>query len=366
MRSLICILTLFLVGSTHAFVVPRQTVSLSRGVDVDDTALSSQQHSKPPTAATVKAMSSSTALNVVGGTAVASSIALPKLSTMIATTVTPTLLGFYKYEYAVSYAYGAGTSITAALILRSLLSSAVSTSTSTPLASLAQLHAAAIVFYGVRLNLYLLYREIFLERFRKMRERIEEKRTKGNIGAVKNILSRVPFILSCSFLYLGLVYPAFISAEVSYSIGAITTNYSTMLYKVLVGLTWFGFGLGALGDFNKSLIKKLKGEDHLVTGGIFSVFRHPNYTGEMIGWTASFLASIASIFALPGASRIKVLKSLTFPLITSMTSVMGILFVLLAATTGLESRQKEKYGEKTEYVEWIKKSWKGFSLAKKE
>ena len=56
-----------------------------------------------------------------------------------------------------------------------------------------------------------------------------------------------------------------------------------MLYQVLVALTWFGMGLGALGDFNKSLVKKLKGEDHLVTGGNFSLFRHPNYTGEMIG-----------------------------------------------------------------------------------
>lgn len=50
-----------------------------------------------------------TSLNMVGGAAVATAIALPKLSTVIATTLGPTLLGFYKYEYGVSYAYGAAT-----------------------------------------------------------------------------------------------------------------------------------------------------------------------------------------------------------------------------------------------------------------
>ena len=138
-----------------------------------------------------------------------------------------------------------------------------------------------------------------------------------------------------------------------------------MLYKFFVSLTWFGFVLGALGDLNKSLVKKIKGEDHLVTGGIFRLFRHPNYTGEMIGWTASLLASVVSIFAASiGSKSTAFLKSMALPLVTSLTGAMGILFVLLGATTGLESKQKEKYGERPEYIEWVKTSWKGFSLAK--
>ena len=38
---------------------------------------------------------------------------------------------------------------------------------------------------------------------------------------------------------------------------------------------------------------------------------------------------------------------------------MGILGVLVGATTGLEKKQKEKYGGTLEYEAWIKTSWLG-------
>lgn len=309
---------------------------------------------------------SASALKVVGETAIAASIALPKLSTVVATTLTPTLLGFYKYEYGVSYAYGTATAATAALALRSLLSA----SAPTPFTLWSQLHAAAIVFYGIRLNFFLLYREIFLERFRKMREKIEDKRTsrtseKENL--LSKIASRTPFVLGCAFLYAGLGTPTLISAKMSDSAVVMSSKKGlSLLYKVLVCGTWFGFGLGAIGDFNKSIIKALKGEDHLVTSGVYRLFRHPNYTGEVIGWTSSFLASLASIFLSSNESTLEVLKSLAFPLMTSVAGVFGILFVLLSATAGLERRQKEKYGGTKEYSEWIKTSWKGFALPRKD
>ena len=199
-----------------------------------------------------------------------------------------------------------------------------------------------------------------------MRERIEEKRTKngdGKEGILGRITSRAPFVLSCSFLYACLIMPALVSAQMSTPAAVITSSKQNalLLYKVLVCSTWFGFGLGAIGDFNKSLIKGIKGSDHLVTGGVYRFFRHPNYTGEMIGWTASFLASIASVFA--SSNELKL--NLAFPLVTGLLGVVGISFVLLGATSSLELKQKEKYGEKKEYVQWIQKSWKGFTLAKK-
>jgi protein-S-isoprenylcysteine O-methyltransferase Ste14 len=310
-----------------------------------------------------------TSLNMVGGAAVATAIALPKLSTVIATTLGPTLLGFYKYEYGVSYAYGAATAGTSALILRSILSSSASAAV-TPLSFWAQAHAAAIVFYGIRLNLFLLYREVFLARFRKMRETIEEKRTSSGAAAeetmANRITSRLPFVLGCAFLYAGLAAPAWISGSMAQIM--VSTATSTVpsielnLYKLLVCFSWFGFGLGALGDFNKSLIKAKKGEDHLVTGGIYRFFRHPNYTGEVIGWTSSFLAAIVSIFASSHGFELNMLlKKLLLPLITSVLGLVGILFVLLGATAGLEKKQKEKYGETDGYRQWVETSWKGFS-----
>ena len=316
------------------------------------------------------------ALNMVGGSILAPSyaIALPKLSTIIGTTVTPTLLGFYKVEYGVSYAYGTATAATAAIVLRSILSINSSSMTTSPFLELAKLHAAALIFYGIRLNIFLLYREIFLKRFRKMREQIEERRAKKTNGGLSGrIMSRMPFVLGCSFLYAGLAYPTILSAQMVPSIIASTasttaaSSSATLLtmYKTLVYGTWFGFILGAIGDLNKSIMKSIKGEDHLVTGGIYRFFRHPNYTGEIIGWSASFFASIVAIVA--GWNKdVFSWNHLIGPVMTSTLGWIGILFVLLGATRGLEKKQYEKYSGRKEYKEWVKKSWKGFAFEEKK
>ena len=100
----------------------------------------------------------------------------------------------------------------------------------------------------------------------------------------------------------------------------------------------------------------------MVTGCIYRFFRHPNYTGEVIGWTSSFLAAIVSIFASSHGFELNMLlKKLLLPLITSVLGLVGILFVLLGATAGLEKKQKEKYGESDGYRQWVETSWKGFS-----
>lgn len=41
--------------------------------------------------------------------------------------------------------------------------------------SLPAFHAFALFFYGTRLDVFLAYRELFLQRFRAMRERIEDR-----------------------------------------------------------------------------------------------------------------------------------------------------------------------------------------------
>eukprot|EP00558_Chaetoceros_sp_UNC1202_P005311 CAMPEP_0197236656 /NCGR_PEP_ID=MMETSP1429-20130617/3692_1 /TAXON_ID=49237 /ORGANISM="Chaetoceros sp., Strain UNC1202" /LENGTH=281 /DNA_ID=CAMNT_0042695489 /DNA_START=349 /DNA_END=1194 /DNA_ORIENTATION=+ len=281
---------------------------------------------------------------------------------------------------------------------------------------MAKVHAAAIVFYGVRLNLFLLYREVFIPRFRMMRQKIEARQTKKEVGTgiMGRLMKRTPFILSCAVLYAGLSCPALISgkliqmsndataasavaavatssvrartrsaaaksvataaakaAAASSTTSGILSNLSSTCvaltaYKILVGMTWFGFALGALGDFTKTFVKARCGEDHLVTSGIFSFLRHPNYTGEVIAWTASFLASIAAIFCVSGLKLQLVLKSLALPMLLSFSGAIGIIFVLCAATTNLERRQKKKYGETPAYNNWLLNSWPGFKLPPKK
>ena len=199
-------------------------------------------------------------------------------------------------------------------------------------------------------------------------------------GGGSKFLSRTPFILSCGFLYAGLGAPAFIVSKLIEMSVIMTTEATAtatatassfcpiaiQLYRILVGLTWAGFGIAALGDLTKTMVKARKGPDHLVRGGIFGLLRHPNYTGEMLGWSSSLAASFVAIFAFGMMKSLKVWKALLPPLVLGGLGAFGIFFVLFAATRNLEDRQKEKYGKNQEYHDWMKSTWGGFALPPKD
>jgi len=211
-------------------------------------------------------------------------------------------------------------------------------------------HALVLALYGFRLNAFLLYRELTIDRFKKFVEKIEDKaNTKGGR------LSRVPFILSCGFLYFCMAAPLFITAQAPPSEASL----------FLTALAWGGFGVAAMGDLIKTEVKGKEGEDTLVTSGPFSILRHPNYTGEMLLWTSSLLAAFSTAIATG------TLIADSGWLAASVLGAIGINFVLIQATTGLEKRQKEKYGdpsnpENAKYKEWIKSSWKGITFPPKD
>jgi len=303
-----------------------------------------------------KPISTSTSLSSVS----AAVAAFPSLKDVIMTCLTPTLLGFYKSEYGVSYGYGTATAATAFLAYRSVAMVGISSSAS-PLAGLAKCQAMAVIFYGIRLNLFLLYRELFLPRFRDMRERIEERAmSKG--GRWK----RTPFILSCAGLYVGLAAPTLITTKLAITSAVLPPTscfWGKMMMAVFRGsvyATWGGFILGAIGDLTKSFYKATKGDDYLVTNGIFRFLRHPNYTGEIIAWTANCLAALtATAMCLKTAAS---WKAFAPSLILSMASLPGIVSVLLAATMNLEQKQRIRYEDNEDYAKWKKNSWVGLTF----
>ena len=281
-----------------------------------------------------------------------SSLAAVSVPPEVLTSFLPPILGFYKSEFGVSYAYGLATALSGISILRRF---------SPATNSVLPLHAMALIFYGTRLNSFLAIRTILSARLRTFIDKIEQRaRAKGNR------LSRAPFIFSCGFLYYGLVAPLLFTSQLTTEI--MKPSWVVPVMKTLVGLEWFGFGLAALGDFTKTFVKQTKGEDTLVTSGIFALLRHPNYTGEMIAWTANNLCgTVAFALLIMAASSRAAFASLVGTFVAQTLGWVGITFVLLQATTGLEKRQKEKYGDEAEYESWVASSWGGFTLpAKKE
>lgn len=118
-----------------------------------------------------------------------------------------------------------------------------------------------------------------------------------------------------------------------------------------------GMLLAAVGDWYKSKIKVRDGADTLVTSGPFRYFRHPNYIGEMIGWTSLCLLTPA-LSCLGSSSNLRRMIPL---LLSSIVGWAGMIFAVLGAetTAGLEKKQREKYGGTPEYEAWVKTSWSG-------
>mmetsp|Transcript_31187 Transcript_31187/g.51503 ORF Transcript_31187/g.51503 Transcript_31187/m.51503 type:complete len:158 (+) Transcript_31187:3-476(+) len=135
---------------------------------------------------------------------------------------------------------------------------------------------------------------------------------------------------------------------------AMSGGLRSNLLRFLVGTTAGGFLLGAVGDITKTIMKSKKGADHLVTEGVFRFFRHPNYTGELFGWTAS---TAAGLIVSGGSMPLKV---------ASVVGALGINFVLIQAATNLEKKQAAKYGETDSYQKWILGSWAGVTKKKKD
>lgn len=246
----------------------------------------------------------------------------------------PTTLGFWKREYGVSYGYGGAVALIAGLVLLGR----------EPLTLLATVHASVHLLYGVRLIIFLLYRETCVPRFRKMRERIEGR-------APSSRLARAPFIVSCAFLYLCMSAPVMLTA----SAPAIEWRPARVAAWAAVLLALAGLLVAAWGDTHKSLAKARLGDEALVTGGIYRYLRHPNYTGELALWSASTLAGAAAALASFTPARAASLAA-------SLVGLLGIGFVLARATTGLEKRQQEAHGADPRYAPWLQGSWAGVTL----
>eukprot|EP00242_Pyramimonas_sp_CCMP2087_P010391 CAMPEP_0198215058 /NCGR_PEP_ID=MMETSP1445-20131203/46608_1 /TAXON_ID=36898 /ORGANISM="Pyramimonas sp., Strain CCMP2087" /LENGTH=373 /DNA_ID=CAMNT_0043890579 /DNA_START=87 /DNA_END=1205 /DNA_ORIENTATION=- len=233
----------------------------------------------------------------------------------------PTCLGYFQSEYTVSYGYGTATALAAALIHEATKSVGGWEWTLA--------HSLVLVLYGLRLNLYLFYRESFIPRFSKFGKKIEERaKAKGSR------LARTPFIVSCALLYLGLAAPLVLSAAAP--IATIASESLCGAFKVCIGAAYLGWAVAAVGDFQKA-VAKANGVG-LVTTGLYSVLRHPNYTGEMLLWTSSFVAGCVSFAAMPT----RTVAHFGW-LALSFLGILGINFVLMQATRGLEKRQRAQY-----------------------
>lgn len=311
----------------------------------------------PPTLSSAKVEKLSpvfTQLRSPPSTAVPTSTAIHAVNPELLTCFLPPTMGFLKSEWTVSYGYGFATAFSAlSLLLRQQPQQHLTITT---------LHAAALIFYGFRLNAFLFLRNRLSPGYREIGKMIEERSQEK----FKTRLSRLPFVISCGLIYYGLYLPVLLTSKLASDTIAMKSaaGVGLTVMKILVGLQWLGYIAAALGDLTKSYVKASeKNSKHLVTSGIFSILRHPNFSGEILSWTCNLLCgAVSAAYMLRSKFSISILGYLTL----SMFGSSGMLFVLLRATNNLEKRQQKEYGDTEKYKEWVKNTWCGWKVPSTE
>lgn len=190
---------------------------------------------------------------------------------------------------------------------------------------------AVLFIYGIRLALFLLIREKKSQSYKKI------------LYQPSNTTKKPAFVMlmiwiSCALLYVGQTSPA--------------TFY---LYNSILGLpvnsswAWAGTIIAAVGilieivaDAQKNKAKK-SAPNRYVSTGLYRFVRCPNYFGEVLMWTGSFIICF-------GAS------CNVWQWIIASLGYVGIVYVMFSGARRLELRQKEVYGNDPEFVEYARKT----------
>jgi steroid 5-alpha reductase family enzyme len=231
-------------------------------------------------------------------------------------------LGWIYFIYFFSIGYGFGVSalaVTLAIVFKDVLT--------LPTALL----CAVMFIFGCRLGLYLLTREKRSTEYRKI--------LYGPDAAKKKPLFVVIVVwIFCALLYVGQVSPvAFYLANSAE--GAPVNEVWTWIGAVMMAI---GVLLESVADAQKKAAKKINPKK-FVTTGLYKVVRCPNYLGELVIWTGSFIVCFGACCSV-------------WQWIIAAIGYIGIVYVMFSGARRLEVRQAVTYGADPEFQEYIKKT----------
>ena len=239
---------------------------------------------------------------------------------LLAVSIAVSGLGWIYFIYFFSIGYGFGVSalaVTLAILFRNALT--------LPTA----LMCAVMFVFGCRLGLYLLTREKRSPEYKKI--------LYGPDASRKKPLFVVVMVWAfCALLYVGQVSPlAFYLANKSD--GAAVSEVWPWVGAAVMA---FGVTLEAVADAQKNAAKKVNPK-RFVDTGVYKMVRCPNYLGELVIWTGSFIVCF-------GAS------CNAWQWIIASIGYLGIVYVMFSGARRLELRQDKVYGTDPEYQLYIK------------
>ena len=231
-------------------------------------------------------------------------------------------LGWIYFIYFFSIGYGFGISalaVTLAIIFKDVLT--------VPTA----LMCAVMFIFGCRLGIYLLTREKRSPEYKKI--------LYGPDAAKKKPLFVVIVVwVFCALLYVGQVSPlAFYLANKT--AGAVVNEVWPWIGAILMAV---GVLLESVADAQKNAAKKIN-KHRFVDTGLYKIVRCPNYLGELVIWTGSFIVCFGACCNV-------------WQWIIAAIGYLGIVYVMFSGARRLELRQDLVYGNDPEYQAYIKKT----------
>ena len=185
--------------------------------------------------------------------------------------------------------------------------------------------------YGIRLATYLFMRERKSASYKKILYQ-------PDIAQRKPVFVMLMIWISCALLYVGQISPA-------------TFYLANLADGVAVNEWWMWGGAitAALGvviemvaDMQKSAAKKVNA-NRFVSHGLYRIVRCPNYFGEVLMWTGSFVVCFGACCTL-------------WQWDIAILGYIGIVYVMFSGARRLEMRQAEVYGNDPEFQAYIKRT----------
>ncbi len=226
-------------------------------------------------------------------------------------------IGFKKYVWFISLGYGFSVAALGCAMLFSFRAS---------LDPLSAFLCLALVFYGLRLGMYLAIREKRSSTYGKALQ----KDTKSNDDVSVSV--RFAIWITCAILYAVMVAPVFFRLE--NGAGPQVLGWIGLVFSVC------GILLEIFADFQKQKAKKTN-PHRFVNTGVYRLVRCPNYLGELVNWTGMLISGLA-VFSGP------------VQWIAALIGWLGIVYVMFSGARRLEVRQNRNYGDDSEYQQYVK------------
>ena len=236
---------------------------------------------------------------------------------LLAVALVASACGFKRYVWFISIGYGAAVAaIGAALLVMFGARSGVASA----------LQALLLVVYGCRLSGYLAYREL--------RSRSYNQKMKGEVKGNDSVTLGVRFAIwgSAALLY------ACQTSPVLFRMAAGGRTDAFLVVGLCVSV--FGLAFETTADIQKNAAKR-RNPRRFVDTGLFRIVRCPNYLGEMLFWTGTFVSGIG-VYA--GVAQ----------WLAALLGYVGIIYAMFGGARRLEMRQNRSYGKDPAYQRYVR------------